>query len=414
MASKNRPRVEVVMACREEVPANAERTIANVLETMGPDDRLSVVLDGAQSEGYAGKGLTNKRVNLLAPWSEPRGCGQARHFGITQSRAAVVVLIDAHMTFPAGWLDVHFDHIKANPHALTCCRMQSLDYSWNPIPGQVYAGAHLETHCAEDGHQFWAIAAKWNRTDIAGGEVGAVMGACYGIARDWYEEIGRPLRILEAWGGDEEILSLATALMGGECWLLPLVAGHVYAAPRVKPIAATPTERAAVWGNRFAILQSLPLPADVASELDAWLRQNQIRHDEVAASVERRRRSIDSLAAVLSAGPLDWDELLDSQAVRRSDGTKNPKTPPLLAGDTQRTNSTPAPKLHTLGPTYVTEDTAAQVVVRQAPKPLVCERCDAVGQIVQNVGMHQRGAFRVAYSKCKRCGHKVNIREIPV
>ena len=50
-----------------------------------------------------------------------------------------------------------------------------------------------------------------------------------------------------------------------------------------------------------------------------------------------------------------------------------------------------------------------QIILRRAE---VCERCGAADSMRQQEGMRDRGAFRQAYARCVRCGHKAQIRRL--
>lgn len=310
-------RCEVIIACRGELPENIERTINSIEKTMGRNDTVTVVLDGDHDQQY--------RFGTEQPWNGSHGPGACRDWAIKRSDAKYVVLVDGHMTFPAGWLDMIVDHLKKkeNRNHTTCAFMQALDKDWQPSKTEaIYnRGCHLETIQAEESRKNWAINSKWNVDPDPelpeGGPVGAIMGACYAMRREWYHRMGDPLAILGAWGGDEEILSACTWLMGGQCYLLPFTCGHIWAAPRErKGFKAdrsgnrkdiTPQEWLQIWANQYAILDALPIPAVELQELVAFLDRNNPRPEKMREIVATRETAITNLKNMLKRDGLKED-----------------------------------------------------------------------------------------------------------
>jgi len=389
---------EVIIACRQEIPAILERTVDNILDTLGKGDRITVVLDGETQPEY---NLPEAVTVLRSPWDVPLGCGPCRDYGASQSEAAVIVFVDAHMLFPAEWLKVIKTHLKARPKDVTCAHMRSLNTKWEPMAGQVYHGARLVTHCQEPGGQFWGLAAKWGKVEKESGTIGACMGACYGMKRKHYVEgMGAPLSILRAWGGDEELLSVCTWLAGGNVYLLPLEVGHMYAAPHTRePISDG--EAAAVWGNRLAILDVLPISDKAKADLELWLRRTNIPWDSIAESLVNRP-DIDALAAHLGSLSRPWGTFarhyLERATVKDTAESEAKKPVELDAGRRDKYRPPAAPK-----------GDVSQVVVRTREQ---CQRCNALGTFRQTEGFRDFGSFKQASARCIKCGHKGTIRVV--
>jgi len=366
-------KTEIIIAARGELEANLRRTVTEAAQ----EAPVAVVIDG--QENKTPDGLPARIVS--SPWRRPRGCGQARHMGITTSSADVVVLTDGHMTFPPGWIATIEKHLEANPEHLTCCRMQSLRQDWTPFPDAPENGAFLALKSRERAGEFWAISAKWAKGGPESGPVSAVMGACYGFTRAWYERIGRPLSILEAWGQDEEILSLATHLMGGRVFLLPVIVGHIYMAAHAGRMK-TADESALIWSNRYAVLDALPMPAEERAELRAWMKRTaRIGNETGDHFTEERATAIRKLHDRLASGPRTWGQL-------KADGIVRPLTD--------------AEQARCLDSTTLRDDARrgarASLHEPMPPRPVQCPLCDRT--------QFQR-VPRSEYVRCLYCNHKM-------
>jgi len=390
-------RAEVIIAVRGETPANLGRTIANVRRTITADDGICIVFDGGNQPDYSK--TIPASVRTITPYDSPRGCGQARHAGIETSKAGVVVLIDGHMQFPAGWLDTICAHLKTHGRDVTCAHMQSLGHDWTEIQGQHYSGAYIAAKCHEDGNQYWALAAKWNRAATAdSGQIGAPMGACYGMRRRWYASMGAPLQLLEAWGGDEELLALCGWLCGGRTWLLPITCGHVYAAPRVMRVG-THTEDNNVWANRLAIIKATPGgPAD----LESWMRQSGLPWHAIDAQCSERADRINALRAHLAKQKRTFTGFFAAGWAKEL--TDNERTAeharPRVAADAERSRRparTPTPnQTHSpIPPTF------------SAARPAQCPACDNYGTLQTRTKLNGRPIRTGPEVRCTRCGHRV-------
>ena len=257
-------RCEIIIACGDDLDDNLSRTIANLRRTIGPNDRICVVYDRPRQ--YATFQPDRQIVN-------PRsiGCGGSRHLGIASSDAEFVALVDAHMDFPAGWVDEAVDHLTAHPRDITCAHMQSISAEWTDHPGQRYAGAHMTHFQVAPICEPYPFSARWNRADVGKGEIGCAMGACYVMRRNRYLNIGSPLATLRVWGMDEEMLSVSNWLLGGRTWLVPAVVRHVFAAPKRGANDLTLSQCVEVWVNRLYAVRAFPMAAELRREYEQHL-----------------------------------------------------------------------------------------------------------------------------------------------
>jgi len=363
---------EIIIAVRGESESNLKRTIGNIRKTSSA--KICLVMDGAEQPNYGEIGVDR----IERPWSMPRGCGQARHYGIETSKAPIVIITDGHMQYPVGWADEVVGHLEKHPKDVTCCQMRHLNPDWSPeTVGTPYSGAHIELFNREPcggAVWHWPIAAKWNKEFTRQGQISAPMGACYGMTRKHYAAMGKPLGILEDWGGDEELLAICGWLCGGRTWLLPIECGHVHGHDGMFKRTVSRTQEVDRIVNRGALADMLgesgrelldfffaTWPADERAE-QLW-RQRKPRVDALAARLARQRRKWSDF---VGAG---WAITAENKEARQM------QTP--------------------------------QVIHRTHDK---CEACGAVGRIKQTSGMRDKGAFLQASAKCTRCGNRVQIR----
>lgn len=233
-------KIKAIIAHRNELPANLHRTYYHI-KSHGVD------------------------VELIEDVKR-KGCGYMRHKAIMATDADAVLICDAHMKFSAGYFESVVDHLIKNPNDITVSRMQSIDYDWDDLQGELYAGAYIKLFDAWSGNYF-PISAKWRRKETGKKHIGAVMGACYGMTVSNYRRMGKPLAILRAWGGDEEALSIACNMTGGNVSIIEGTAYHMFAAPRINLKPMTETETANYWANRLALVYAVPMQEKLKCKL---------------------------------------------------------------------------------------------------------------------------------------------------
>lgn len=302
-------RAEIICAVRKELPQNFQRTALSINRTKRKDDVFTLVTDGPHERAYFHTGKT------LCPFDRPRGPGQCRDYAIKASDADIVILVDGHMTFPLGWVDEICAHLAKHPKDITCCRMQGLGQDFTPLQENIYAGCFLMLKHPHSSMKNWFICSQWNKDAKEKGVTGGIMGACYGMKRSWYLEIGSPLAILEAWGGDEEILSTCSWLMGGRCYLLPPVCGHIWAAKRDRP-AEGYLDWWEQWANHYAILDALPIPEAEYADLKRHLNKGNTRNEIMAAKVTERHEAIRHLRETLQGAKHEWEWLKEKGIIK--------------------------------------------------------------------------------------------------
>ena len=391
-------RAEIIIACRGELPANLLRTIQSIEATKTEADGICVVLDGEDQLAYN----MPISVRVETPWMSPRGPGQARHWGITTSVADIVILVDGHMEFPEGWIDAICGHLKNHKKDVTCAHMLSLTHAWQPI-GKPYSGAFIGMKCHAAGDQYVGLGAMWNVNPVDHGPVGAPMGACYGLTRKFYDQMGQPLRILEAWGGDEELLGACAWLCGGRAYLLPIVCRHIYAAPHASR-TIDKEEELEIWANRMAILDVLIEDTAMWEDLHAWTQQSAIDWYAVGRALDRRGPAIDALTEHLRAKRRKWSGFVKAGLARElTDAERQTEKARPKVQDQARRSLQEQP-----GQAKTQPARATNIVTID---PVICPACSSLNTLRRQSGMRKRGSLLEAHAKCSRCGHKVKLRQ---
>ena len=222
------------------------------------------------------------------------GPGRNRHRGIEAATDAdVIVIIDAHMRFQGDVLARMIKQAAASGGLLVpyCHNNETLS-----LDDQPYAGARMVWGSQDDDiRQRCALVAKWAKDQKAGPRT-AVMGACYAFRRDWYYAVGQPLSILDGWGCDEELLSIA-------CWMsghMPiLIDGHVAHQYRARPPwPVAPSSIAKVTVNRRRMIAAVCSDESDRHQLFQW-QGNQ--DAPLTPEVER-------LSKALLAQPRKWND----------------------------------------------------------------------------------------------------------
>jgi hypothetical protein len=277
-------KITAIIPARNELPENVARTTAAI-----------------QSQG----------VNaLVVEDTDGLGPGLMRHRGLLAAGTEAVLFCDAHMEFSPGYFDGVLAHLDANPADVTVSRMQSIGHDWQPLEDKTYCAAQIQTCTIEPGNQHIPLSPKWRRADTGPGPVGCLMGACYGMLRDRYRDMGMPASFLRAWGCEEEAISIACWLTGGRVYLIGGLARHMYAAPH--PGRCLPRDEVArIWSNRIALLCAIPMPDERRKELVDWARRTatvqnlraEINHHVAAVMPDAER-----MYTACAAGPMTWEE----------------------------------------------------------------------------------------------------------
>jgi hypothetical protein len=312
-----------------------------------------------------------------------------------ESEADVVIIADPHMTFPKGWIKKITNHIKKQPDGLVCTQVRHIGKDFLPEDEKIYTGAFIGYKKQVNlvpGIDYHALMVTWNDFETKPGPVGAVLGACYGMRREWYETIGNPLSVLDEWGMDEEILSIGTHLMGGSVVCLPVVCGHLFGAPNQERMDSDENKARRIV-SRYAMLECIPMSCEERTDLQKWIEKKAShKYGHLEAGREMACMGINHLWA---GGKRTWQDLKKAGIVR-----------PLTEQECKiamrfRTQEHPAGNGEPQGIVHVPQYRESSV-----PRPPVagsaCERCDAV------VRWEVLNGF-AGMKRCPHCNHKQRI-----
>jgi hypothetical protein len=387
---------EVIIVSRGEIPSNLTRTVAQAVE----QTNVCVVFDGSEKGNETPRGL-DKSVRVERPWDgqAPRGPGQARHHGITTSKADVIILSDGHIKFGDGWHEQILAHLRTNPQHITCMRTYSLTQKWDRIHEPMHTGAFLALKTTEPQvemygprREYFGVTAKWAQDDIQSGVIQAPMGAVYGMTRKWYRAIGQPFSILDAWGGDEELMAICGWLCGGQTYLLDCPCGHVHAAIW----NGRQIHHGGRWANRVAVLRVLP--TEERAEMEAWIRQTQLPWGVIDGLYNEHERpdKVEKLRKHLAKQRRTWKGLVKKLTREWTMPETKPLPTPVKAKKKRRIP--PAPK-----------DDVTQVVVRKVEQ---CDRCGRLNSFRQVAGIRAMAGGGLCWCRCSHCGHKAQVRVV--
>lgn len=240
----------VIIPFRNE-RSEVERTIAE-LHKFSPG--LAVIaINDASRDNYDYASLAEiPNVRYIAN-PHNRGVAACRDQGARLAETPYLLFLDAHMYTEADIITPLVRFLSENNRALACLQTRV----WEGIPPHRRGGIPPTCGCKINFSDQKLWAAEWQmlndehqgKTEI---EIPCVMGAAYGISRDYYLYL-HGLWGLTGWGCDEQYLATKVWLEGGRCVLLKdIEIGHHYRA--AFPYSLPP---AAPLRNKLLITQIL-------------------------------------------------------------------------------------------------------------------------------------------------------------
>lgn len=370
-----------------------QQTIDSAIEQAGTCAAEIIVVDNGLTQEPPDMRGSGRVIKATIP-----GTSFARHVGVLAATSSIVVTIDAHMLLGKFWADNLREQFDCSDWARSvCCGMVGhLGADFLPIEGPFYRGAKLNLFDTSDGRR--VLPPRWCAANKPGKKIGAIMGAFYVFKRDWYEKIGAPWRLNRSWGCDEEIISLASWLSGGDCRLLPddLTAWHYF---RDKPIIPyAPQERYMQEANRDRLLRLFPFDDGLVAAAGAFLG----RPVDMGLSVEDAAFS--SLyaghAEKLGAHLANW---CTGYAAWMERGEIEKPEPSAYALDAALAAKIPHARiLDRQPPTPATPAPAVDRAMPQALDPLPVDRCDQCD--AKDSFRVVKTESRVRRYECTKCG----------
>jgi GT2 family glycosyltransferase len=212
--------ISVIIPYHNDVD-DLKETLDSLYDTMNAEPwEVIVVNDGGRNKlkGYERRNLTHidNPVNL--------GVGRSFDLGASVARYDTLFLSGADITHYNGdYVKEMYDTVQSHPHALVCTTMSSYKN-----PDRKFYGADILFKITEEDlpensplrnkglpHRS-ILEGKWRpKTDDSTYQLPSLMGAFYGVTRDWYEHI-RGFEMHYIWGSLEPYISLKSWLLGGE------------------------------------------------------------------------------------------------------------------------------------------------------------------------------------------------------
>src|SRR5215469_14435345 len=284
-------RVSFVIATRNEDPAVVASTVDGIVKTATGIWHEIVIVDDASTEPVD---VTADNVTIIRN-RESVGVTRARQVGTNVSTGNVLIWLDAHMTFEAGWLQAMLREVDSG--ALLCSPWRDYDrcrvHSW----GSDFAWCEERAYelGLRPGFDFSHRLKPPRRRPFM---VPMIIGACYVMKRDSYQRTGGFCPLFRTYGGDEPDLSARAWLSGGSVRCVPSAeVGHLDRVKFPYPVSFSDVEfnqlvmiRSLFEEETVAVLDEFfrPLP----DEVERWLGQTEV----VAwrSEVQARRRLSDA------------------------------------------------------------------------------------------------------------------------
>lgn len=257
-----------------------QKTVCSLKSTLKPEDNVEIILiDDCSAtplhclpfEYLNGIRLITNRWRC--------GCGPSRHIGALHAEGDYLLFLDSHMRFPNGWYQEWLvatyrpgQNVIWDERTVFCATCLGLDSKhMDPEhPATIHHGATMnflgpDRFHPEKEQVFESVWLPKKPEPQDGQELGACMGACYFVSRNWFLHLS-PTRYLRTWGGDEQMLSLKSWLAGGSVRLAKNVriAHKFLIEGKEKQPWAAPVGHV-TWSKLFAI--NTLLPEDMAAKL---------------------------------------------------------------------------------------------------------------------------------------------------
>lgn len=171
--------------------------------------------------------------------SDNRGVGAAFDTGVSEALSENLFLMGADIRFENNaWASGMISEIKRYPNSLTCTSCVNLsiyDTCFETRRNLTVAnGATILIHPVGDSPKKLnrTLEAQWlprlKDRDIPSHEIPCILGAAYGVSKQWYQWIDG-FSLHKHWGTLEPYISLKSWMFGGSCRTAPRIeTGHIF------------------------------------------------------------------------------------------------------------------------------------------------------------------------------------------
>ena len=213
-------------------------TINSIKETIDVDKYEIIIIDD-----FSSKPLSEIDNVKILRHNKNLGVGAAFDTGVKEAKSDNLFLMGSDIRFiPNNWASKIIEEIKNYPKAFTCTSCvalttQNLNINERRLINVANGATILmfhdqKTNPKKDKNFRGIIEAKWlpnlKNRDIDSFEIPCILGAAYGVSKEWYNYIdgwwGH-----KKWGTLEPYISLKSWLFGGSCRTAPRIeVGHIF------------------------------------------------------------------------------------------------------------------------------------------------------------------------------------------
>ncbi|CAK0777987.1 polypeptide N-acetylgalactosaminyltransferase [Gammaproteobacteria bacterium] len=203
-----KPRVSFVIPSRNENPSVVAATLEGLLATsQGFWREIIVIDDGSDIHPVS---FSHPEVIVLRN-PEPVGASRARRQGCQVSSGEVLVILDAHMSFGASWLEPLL--VATETNSLVCSPWMDYTRTKTYCLGADFSWC-AERNYAKRRNPGIGYRVRDRRPNDALIEIPMVIGACYALRRTVYHKLGSYNPNFEIYGCEEQDLSIRAWMAG--------------------------------------------------------------------------------------------------------------------------------------------------------------------------------------------------------
>jgi GT2 family glycosyltransferase len=270
-------RVSFIITSRDEDPSVLAATVAGLRATaFHVRHEIVIVDDGSLVPVMCGGRGADVRVIRNAV---PIGVCSSRRLGASAAAGDVLVWLDAHMSFGAGWLEQMLVH--ADARALICSPFWSYDLKDCLCWGADFVWSGTRDYRVQE-YPGFGLRHRTTPPEAVAASVPMIIGACYLMRREAYAWLGGFSPCFRVWGVDEQDLSARAWIAGMQvrCATYARV-GHLSRTAFPYPVQFEHLEF-----NQLAMIRTVFEPETItrleaafgvrAPILDQWLSKSQL------------------------------------------------------------------------------------------------------------------------------------------
>jgi len=284
--------ISIIIPYLNEPDNQVYKTVKNIYETASDSKFEIIVIDDCSKEKYIADLKSFPGVRHIRN-QKRLGSGASKHLGMTLANTKFLCVLDAHMRFSRGWLDLALECVSREPETCWCTSCMQLGYGVETLERATVEytaatilfldqDAHHGTPCRE------IVEAKWSQKKLGEVEyeVPCILGANYILSKKWVDHI-KGLKGLTMWGTEEPFLSLKTWMAGGKCKINRRIRiGHFF-----RDRAPYATNVWALVYNKMFLCKTI-LPEEIGNKLIGYMPKNG-SFSLAMAEIEKNSKSIE-------------------------------------------------------------------------------------------------------------------------